>query len=177
MPSTRKPPGDYGFVVVASRLPVDRVDSPDGETEWRPSPGGRVTALKPVRRDAHGAWGGWPGSAGPAPEPFDTDGMHLVSVGLSEEDAYLGPGLADEITTALARFRWMFVVSSSVIALTALTNRFGSQETAAFSAAAQLWNYVQMPALAISAAASCAFSASLLSIMEKTKRSPRTVVA
>jgi Na+-driven multidrug efflux pump len=48
----------------------------------------------------------------------------------------------------------MFVVSSSVIALTALTNRFGSQETAAFSAAAQLWNYVQMPALAISAAAS-----------------------
>ncbi len=86
MPSTRKPPGDYGFVVVASRLPVDRVDSPDGETEWRPSPGGLVTALKPVMRDAHGAWVGWPGSAGLAPEPFDTDGMHLVSVGLSEEE-------------------------------------------------------------------------------------------
>jgi alpha,alpha-trehalose-phosphate synthase [UDP-forming] len=86
VPSTRKPPGDYGFVVVASRLPVDRVDSPDGETEWRPSPGGLVTALKPVMRDAHGAWVGWPGSAGPAPEPFDTDGMHLVSVGLSEEE-------------------------------------------------------------------------------------------
>jgi putative MATE family efflux protein len=48
----------------------------------------------------------------------------------------------------------MFVVSSSMIALTALTNRFGSQETAAFSAATQLWNYVQMPALAIGAAAS-----------------------
>jgi putative MATE family efflux protein len=48
----------------------------------------------------------------------------------------------------------MFVVCSSMIALTALTNRFGSQEMAAFSAAAQLWNYVQMPALAISAAAS-----------------------
>jgi trehalose 6-phosphate synthase len=86
VPSTRKPPGDYGFVVVASRLPVDRVDGPDGETEWRPSPGGLVTALKPVMRDAHGAWVGWPGSAGPAPEPFDTDGMHLVSVGLSEEE-------------------------------------------------------------------------------------------
>jgi Na+-driven multidrug efflux pump len=33
-------------------------------------------------------------------------------------------------------------------------NRFGSQETAAFNAAIQLWNYVQMPALAISAAVS-----------------------
>ena len=48
----------------------------------------------------------------------------------------------------------MFVVSSSMIALISLVNRFGSQETAAFNAAMQLWNYVQMPALAIGAAAS-----------------------
>jgi putative MATE family efflux protein len=48
----------------------------------------------------------------------------------------------------------MFVVSSSMIALTSLVNRFGSQESAAFNAALQLWNYVQMPALAVSAAAS-----------------------
>jgi putative MATE family efflux protein len=48
----------------------------------------------------------------------------------------------------------MFVVSSSMIALTSLVNRFGSQETAAFNAAMQLWNYVQMPALAIAAAVS-----------------------
>ena len=48
----------------------------------------------------------------------------------------------------------MFVVSSSMIALMSLVNRFGSQETAAFNAAMQLWNYVQMPALAIGAAAS-----------------------
>jgi trehalose 6-phosphate synthase len=72
--------------VVASRLPVDRVDAPDGGTEWRPSPGGLVTALEPVMREAHGAWVGWPGSAGEAPEPFDADGMHLVSVGLSESE-------------------------------------------------------------------------------------------
>ena len=48
----------------------------------------------------------------------------------------------------------MFVVSSSMVALTSLVNRFGSQETAAFNAALQLWNYVQMPALAISGAVS-----------------------
>ncbi len=48
----------------------------------------------------------------------------------------------------------MFVVSSSLIAMTALVNRFGSQETAAFNAAMQLWNYVQMPAMAVAAAVS-----------------------
>jgi Na+-driven multidrug efflux pump len=48
----------------------------------------------------------------------------------------------------------MFVVSSSMIALMSLVNRFGSEETAAFNAALQLWNYVQMPALAIGAAVS-----------------------
>ncbi len=47
-----------------------------------------------------------------------------------------------------------FVISSSMIALTSLVNRFGSQETAAFNAATQLWNYVQMPAMSIGAAVS-----------------------
>jgi trehalose 6-phosphate synthase len=74
--------GDYNFVVVASRLPVDRVEGPVGEPEWRPSPGGLVTALEPVMREADGAWIGWQGAAGEPPEPFDTGGMHLVSVGL-----------------------------------------------------------------------------------------------
>ena len=48
----------------------------------------------------------------------------------------------------------MFVVSSSMLVLMSLVNRFGSEETAAFNAALQLWNYVQMPALAIGAAVS-----------------------
>jgi trehalose 6-phosphate synthase len=78
--------GDYGFVVVAGRLPVDRVDEPGAEEEWRPSPGGLVTALEPVMREANGVWIGWPGSAGPAPEPFEVAGMHLVCVGLSEAE-------------------------------------------------------------------------------------------
>ncbi len=73
-------------MVAASRLPVDRTEGPDGEIEWRPSPGGLVTALEPVMRSAGGAWVGWPGTAGEAPEPFDTNGMHLVSVSLSEEE-------------------------------------------------------------------------------------------
>jgi MATE family, multidrug efflux pump len=48
----------------------------------------------------------------------------------------------------------LFVVSTSMLALTALVNRFGSQETAAFNAAMQLWNYIQMPAMSIAAAVS-----------------------
>src|SRR6266550_2169553 len=58
---------DRSFVVVASRLPVDRVERPDGRTEWQTSPGGLVTALEPVMREAGGAWIGWSGDAGPAP--------------------------------------------------------------------------------------------------------------
>ncbi len=76
----------YSFVVVASRLPVDRVEGPDGKPEWQPSPGGLVTALEPVMQAADGAWIGWQGAAGEPPEPFDTDGMHLVSVGLSADE-------------------------------------------------------------------------------------------
>jgi alpha,alpha-trehalose-phosphate synthase [UDP-forming] len=78
--------GDYNFVVVACRLPVDQVSGANGETEWRPSPGGLVSALEPVMRSADGAWIGWPGAAGDPPEPFDMDGMHLVSVGLSADE-------------------------------------------------------------------------------------------
>jgi DNA-binding SARP family transcriptional activator/TolB-like protein len=49
--------------------------------------------------------------------------LPMLCVGLSEEDSYLGPGLADEITTALSRFRWMFVVSSSSLTRFAQDNR------------------------------------------------------
>ena len=76
----------HSFVVVASRLPVDRVEGPDGGEEWRPSPGGLVTALEPVMREAGGVWIGWSGDAGPAPGPFEADGLHLVGMGLSEAE-------------------------------------------------------------------------------------------
>jgi len=77
--------GQHSFVVVASRLPVDRVENPDGEPDWRPSPGGLVTALEPVMRAVEGVWIGWSGSVGPAPGPFRANGLDLVGVGLSED--------------------------------------------------------------------------------------------
>jgi trehalose 6-phosphate synthase len=82
--SNRK--SEHDFVVVASRLPVDRTEMPGGGQEWRPSPGGLVTALEPVMREAGGAWIGWSGDNGPAPGAFEVDGMHLVGLGLSETE-------------------------------------------------------------------------------------------
>lgn len=77
------------FVVVANRLPVDRVPGADGEDSWRRSPGGLVTALEPVMRKADGAWVGWAGAADLEVEPFEFDGTLLVPVPLSEEDIKL----------------------------------------------------------------------------------------
>jgi alpha,alpha-trehalose-phosphate synthase [UDP-forming] len=77
--------GRYGFVVVASRLPVDRTEVADGGIEWRPSPGGLVSALEPVMREAGGVWIGWSGDTGPAPGAFEVDGLHLVGMGLSAD--------------------------------------------------------------------------------------------
>jgi len=89
-PSAAEPPrpvGTYAFVVAACRLPVDLVqESPDGDAEWRPSPGGLVSALEPVMRETDGAWVGWSGAAGEGPGSFEVAGMHLVGVGLSAEE-------------------------------------------------------------------------------------------
>ena len=76
-------PAKATFVVVANRLPVDRVEQPDGSSEWRPSPGGLVTALEPVMRSHEGAWVGWPGVPDEQHESFVHDGMQLVPVPLS----------------------------------------------------------------------------------------------
>lgn len=74
------------FVVVANRLPVDRVRLPDGSDGWTRSPGGLVSALAPVMRGKEGSWVGWVGAADEAPEPFHSDGMHLVAVALSSAE-------------------------------------------------------------------------------------------
>ncbi|MBV8615017.1 MAG: hypothetical protein JOY66_14810 [Acetobacteraceae bacterium] len=59
--------------------------------------------------------------AEPDPHPGTRGGAHVgvlpfQLVGTSEEEAHLSPGLAEEITSALSRFRWMFVVSSNSLA-------------------------------------------------------------
>ena len=71
------------LVIVANRLPVDRVIESDGSASWRRSPGGLVTALEPVMRANDGAWIGWAGGADEKLEPFEDDGLHLVPVPLS----------------------------------------------------------------------------------------------
>jgi len=83
---TETSPGEYGFVVVSNRLPVDRVVEADGSAHWARSPGGLVTALEPVMRSNEGAWIGWAGQPDLEFEPFDTDGIHVVPVRLSAKD-------------------------------------------------------------------------------------------
>jgi trehalose 6-phosphate synthase len=74
------------LVIVANRLPVDRVDNPDGTTTWRRSPGGLVSALEPVMRANDGAWIGWPGGTDTELEPFVEDGLSLVPIALSASE-------------------------------------------------------------------------------------------
>ena len=77
----------HELVVVANRLPVDSRTLPDGATEWVTSPGGLVTAMESVMRTVDsGAWVGWAGAPGEAPDPFEADGMSLYPVRLEQED-------------------------------------------------------------------------------------------
>ncbi|MGR6900401.1 alpha,alpha-trehalose-phosphate synthase (UDP-forming) [Glutamicibacter sp. BSL13] len=83
------PDTDYDFVVVANRLPVDRITNEDGSPGWRRSPGGLVTALAPIMAASTGAWVGWHGATDEVLEDFDKDEIHMVPVPLSEEDLQL----------------------------------------------------------------------------------------
>lgn len=74
------------FVVVANRLPVDRIVGDDGEVDWRTSPGGLVTALEPVMRRMGGAWVGWHGAPDETVEAFEHDGYSIIPVPLSAEE-------------------------------------------------------------------------------------------
>ncbi len=78
--------GDHDLVVVANRLPVDRHVLPDGTVSWQTSPGGLVAALEPVMQRNAGAWIGWTGAPGDAPEPFDARGIRLIPVNLDEAE-------------------------------------------------------------------------------------------
>ncbi|CAM3145959.1 alpha,alpha-trehalose-phosphate synthase (UDP-forming) [Stackebrandtia soli] len=104
------------FVVVANRLPVDRVSAPDGTPKWRRSPGGLVTALHPVLEAEEGTWIGWAGDADGDVEPFALDGMRLHPVPLTGDDlrdyyegfsnATLWPLYHDAVEQPILRRSW-----------------------------------------------------------------------
>jgi trehalose 6-phosphate synthase len=112
--------GQSEFVVVANRLPVDQVRSADGETEWRRSPGGLVTALQPVLAEHRGTWVGWLGRATEpeedTPEPFELDEMRLRPVPLTADEitryyegfsnSSLWPLYHDAVETPVFKRRW-----------------------------------------------------------------------
>jgi len=74
------------LVVVANRLPVDRVVDDNGDVDWRASPGGLVSALEPVMRNNDGAWIGWHGAPDETLEPFVDNGLSLIPLPLSEAE-------------------------------------------------------------------------------------------
>ncbi len=78
--------GEREIVVVANRLPLDRVTAPDGTLSWRPSPGGLVSAMEPVVRELGCVWVGWAGGVGEELAPFEAHGMRLIPVPLDEAE-------------------------------------------------------------------------------------------
>jgi trehalose 6-phosphate synthase len=76
--------GAADLVIVANRLPVDRITNPDGSPGWRGSPGGLVTAIEPIMRANSGTWVGWPGGDETGLTPFEHDGMTLDPISLDE---------------------------------------------------------------------------------------------
>ena len=80
------------FVVVANRLPVQQSMS-QGNEEWRPSPGGLVSALTSVLQSRNGLWIGWLGVSEHGDPPRTYEGIRLKAVDISSEEYenfYLG---------------------------------------------------------------------------------------
>lgn len=70
---------------------------------------------------------------------------------------YLKPDLAilrSLVFKGLPMGLQMLVIASSAIVMISLVNQHGSTTTAAYGVASQLWNYIQMPALALGAGVS-----------------------
>ena len=65
------------MVAVANRLPVQH-----GEGGWELSPGGLVTALRPVMSTHPGAWVGWDGGTKGMPPTLPDSGVRLLPIGL-----------------------------------------------------------------------------------------------
>lgn len=77
----------YNFLVLANRLPVDVQLDDAGNQVLVESPGGLVTALRPVLAQQRGCWIGWPGVSEIDLDPQETtDGITLQPVRLSQQE-------------------------------------------------------------------------------------------
>src|ERR1700679_1563794 len=77
--SARRPDTlDMPVVAVANRLPVQQ-----GDKGWELSPGGLVTALRPVMSTHRGAWVGWDGGTRDMPQALPDSSIQLVPIALS----------------------------------------------------------------------------------------------
>jgi len=69
---------DRPVIAVANRLPVQQ-----GDHGWELSPGGLVTALRPVMATRPGAWVGWDGGTKGMPATVPDSGIRLLPIALS----------------------------------------------------------------------------------------------
>jgi trehalose 6-phosphate synthase len=69
---------DRPVIAVSNRLPVQQ-----GENGWELSPGGLVTALRPVMASHPGAWVGWDGGTKGMPATLPDSEVRLLPIGLS----------------------------------------------------------------------------------------------
>jgi trehalose 6-phosphate synthase len=70
--------GDRPVIAIANRLPVQQ-----GDDGWELSPGGLVTALRPVMATRQGAWIGWDGGTKGIPATLPDLAVRLLPIGLS----------------------------------------------------------------------------------------------
>lgn len=66
------------LAVIANRLPVSKQQG-----QWKPSPGGLVTALQPIMEARDGAWLGWNGGADDVPTHVEGLDIHLLPIELT----------------------------------------------------------------------------------------------
>jgi trehalose 6-phosphate synthase len=102
---------DLSVVAVANRLPVQH-----GDDGWQLSPGGLVTALRPVMANHSGAWVGWDGGTKGIPQKLPDLNVQLLPISLSAAqirhyyhgfaNATLWPLLHDAIEKARFERAW-----------------------------------------------------------------------
>src|ERR1700761_3479688 len=81
MPPSSNPPAVQSgrpVIAIANRLPVQL-----GDDGWELSPGGLVTALRPVMASRPGAWVGWDGGTKGMPATLPDSAVRLLPIGLS----------------------------------------------------------------------------------------------